>query len=240
MLQFETDARMAQAVIAGLSTMKGYQIIRAPFGGRVTARFTDPGALITNAQTNQVSSQPVMTISDDSRLRVYAYVQQQDVPFVHVGGTAEVVDASDPERGMMAKVSRMTGELDARTRTMQVEVNIDNSEGFLVPGSFAYVTLHVPIKSYPQIPVTGLLTRGTDQFVAVLDDNVVRFKTVKVASTDGRVGESRRWHRPGREGRDQPPGRSDQREPRSGRRCRQAALKHIRHRLNGATNALFS
>jgi hypothetical protein len=88
---------------------------------------------------------------------------------------------------MMAKVSRMTGELDARTRTMQVEVNIDNSEGFLVPGSFAYVTLHVPIKSYPQIPVTGLLTRGTDQFVAVLDDNVVRFKTVKVASTDGRV-----------------------------------------------------
>jgi membrane fusion protein, multidrug efflux system len=187
MLQFETDARVAEAVVAGLSTMKGYQIIRAPFGGRVTARFTDPGALITNAQTNQVSSQPVMTISDDSRLRVYAYVQQQDVPFVHVGDTAEVVDASDPERRMMAKVSRMTGELDARTRTMQVEVNIDNSEGFLVPGSFAYVTLHVPIKSYPQIPVTGLLTRGTDQFVAVLDDNVVRFKTVKVASTDGRV-----------------------------------------------------
>ena len=49
----------------------------------------------------------------------------------------------------------MTGELDARTRTMQVEVNIDNSEGFLVAGSFAYVTLHVPIKSYPQIPVSG-------------------------------------------------------------------------------------
>ena len=98
MLQFETDARVAEAVVAGLSTMKGYQIIRAPFGGRVTARFTDPGALITNAQTNQVSSQPVMTISDDSRLRVYAYVQQQDVPFVHVGDTAEVVDASDPER----------------------------------------------------------------------------------------------------------------------------------------------
>ena len=49
----------------------------------------------------------------------------------------------------------MTGELDAQTRTMLIEVHIDNSDGFFVPGSFAYVTLHVPIESYPQIPVTA-------------------------------------------------------------------------------------
>ena len=77
---------------------------------------------------------------------------------------AEVVDASNPERRRTAKVTRMTGELDPRTRTMQIEVNIDNSEGFLVPGSFAYVTLHIPIKSYPQIPVSGLIVRGNRQF----------------------------------------------------------------------------
>ena len=90
MLQFETDARVAEANVKGLETMKGYQTIRAPFAGRVTARFVDPGALITNAQTNIVSALPVMTISDDSRLRVFAYVQQQDVPFVNVGDDAEV------------------------------------------------------------------------------------------------------------------------------------------------------
>ncbi len=49
----------------------------------------------------------------------------------------------------------MTGELETRTRTMQIEINIDNTEGFLVAGSFAYVTLHIPIQSYPQIPVSG-------------------------------------------------------------------------------------
>jgi RND family efflux transporter MFP subunit len=187
MLQFETDVRIAEANVSGLATTKGYQTMRAPFAGRVTARFVDPGALITNAQNNQSSSQPVMTVSDDSRLRVYAYVQQQDVPYVRPGDAAEVVDASDPQRRMMAKVTRMTGELDARTRTMQVEVNIDNSEGFLVAGSFAYVTLHVPVKSYPQIPVAGLIIRGNDQYVALLDNNIVRFKPVKVASTDGSV-----------------------------------------------------
>ena len=185
MLQYETDVRVAEANVAALSTTKGYQVIRAPFAGRVTARFADPGALITNAQTNQVSSLPIVTISDDSRLRVYAYVQQEDVPFVSIGHMAEVVDASNPERRKTATVTRMTGELDPRTRTMQIEVNIDNSDGFLVPGSFAYVTLHIPIKSYPQIPISGLIVRGTDNFAAVVDNNVLRFKPIRVASTDG-------------------------------------------------------
>ncbi len=184
-LQFETDFRVSEANASGLATMRGYQTIRAPFAGRVTARFVDLGALITNAQTNIVSALPVMTISDDSRLKVFAYVQQQDVPFVNVGDDAEVIDASNPDRSRAAKVTRMTGELDPRARAMQIEVNIDNTEGFLASGSFAYVKIHIPIKSYPQIPVSGLIVRGAESFVAVLDNDVLRFKPVKVATTDG-------------------------------------------------------
>jgi RND family efflux transporter MFP subunit len=165
--------------------MKGYQTLRAPFAGRVTARYVDPGTLITNAQTNYVSALPIMTISDDSRLRVYCYVQQTDVPYVNVGDVADVVDASNPERRMKAKISRMTGELETRTRTMQIEVNIDNTEGFLVSGSFANVTLHIPIKSYPQIPVSGLIVRGNDSFVAMVESDTLRYKPIRVASTDG-------------------------------------------------------
>jgi RND family efflux transporter MFP subunit len=185
MLQFETDARVAEANVKGLETMKGYQIIRAPFAGRVTARYVDPGTLITNAQTNYVSALPIMTISDDSRLRVYCYVQQTDVPYVNVGDEADVIDASNTERRMKAKISRMTGELETRTRTMQIEINIDNTEGFLVAGSFASVVLHIPIKSYPQIPVSGLLVRGNDSFVAMVENDTLRYKPIRVASTDG-------------------------------------------------------
>jgi len=185
MFQFETDARVAEANVKGLETMKGYQIIRAPFAGRVTARFVDPGGLITNAQTNMVSALPIMTISDDSRLRVYCYVQQQDVPFINVGDVADVIDASNPERRMAAKISRITGELETRTRTMQIEINIDNTEGFLVAGSFANVTVHIPIKSYPQIPVSGLLIRGADSFVAMVENDKLAYKKVRIASTDG-------------------------------------------------------
>ncbi len=183
--QTETDARVSESNVAALATMKNYQIMRSPFAGRVTSRFVDPGALITNAQNNQSGSQPVMTVSDDSRLRIYAYLQQQDVPFVKVGATAQVVDASNPDRKRAAEITRMTGELDARTRTMLLEFNIDNQDQFLVPGSFAYVHLDIPIESYPRIPVGALIVRGNDTMVALLDKDVVRFKPVRVALTDG-------------------------------------------------------
>jgi RND family efflux transporter MFP subunit len=185
MLQAETDALVAENNVAVLATNKSYQTVRAPFAGRVTARFADPGALIGNAQTNFVSAMPMITLSDDTRVRVYTYLQQADVPFVNVGDPAEVSDASNPERKKMGQVTRMTGELDAKTRTMLIEVHLDNADGFFVPGSFAYMSLHVPIKSRPQIPVTALLTRGNENVVAVLENDIVKFRSVKVASTDG-------------------------------------------------------
>jgi RND family efflux transporter MFP subunit len=185
LFQAETDASVAENNVAVLATNRSYKTVRSPFAGRVTARFADPGALIGNAQTNFMSAMPMLTISDDTKIRVYLYLQQADVPFVNVGDPAEVSDASNPERKKMATVTRMTGELDAKTRTMLIEVHLDNQDSFFVPGSFAYVTLHAKIQSYPQIPVTALLTRSNQSVVAVLDKDVVRFRTVKVAATDG-------------------------------------------------------
>jgi RND family efflux transporter MFP subunit len=183
--QAETDATVAQNNVAVLATTKAYQTVRAPFGGRVTARFMDPGMLVTNAQTGFVNAMPMMTISDDTKIRVYAYLQQADVPHVNVGDVAEVSDASNPDRKKTATITRMTGELEQRTRTMLIEVHLDNADNFLVPGSFAYLTLHLQVRSYPQIPVTALLTRGNESVVAVLENNTVRFRRVKIASTDG-------------------------------------------------------
>lgn len=184
--QADTDFRMAVANVAQLATMKSYEMLRAPFDGTVTARFVDPGALVQNSTTNQTSNQPVMTISDESRLRVDIHVEQRDVPFVHVGDVADVTDAANAERKVQTRIARTADVLDPRTRTLLVELDLDNHDHFLLPGSFAYVTLHVPLRSYPEIPVAGLVVRGTNTFVAdVGSDSLVHMHPVKVASTDG-------------------------------------------------------
>jgi multidrug efflux pump subunit AcrA (membrane-fusion protein) len=127
-----------------------------------------------------------LTVADDSRLRVDVYVEQRDVPFVHVGDLADVADGANSERKMQARIARTSNELDPRTRTLFVELEVDNQDHFLVPGSFAYVTLHVPVNSYPEVPVSGLIVRGTRTFVAdVGGDNTVHLLPVTVARTDG-------------------------------------------------------
>jgi len=178
--------RMAQANMEQLAVMKSYELLRAPFDGTVTARYCDVGALIQSSVTNQTSNQPVVMIADMSRLRVDVYVEQKDVPYVHVGDLAEVTDGANAERKVKARIARTSDQLDPRTRTLFTELDVDNSQGFLVPGSFAYVTLHVPVPSYPEIPVAGLLVRGTNTFIASVGaDSLVRMQPVKVAATDG-------------------------------------------------------
>lgn len=184
--QANTAFRMAQASMEQLAVMKSYEVLRAPFDGTVTARFVDVGALVQSSVTNQTSNQPVMTIADMSRLRVDVYVEQKDVPFVRVGDLADITDGSNPDRKVQARIARTAEQLDPRTRTLFVELDVDNTNGFLMPGSFAYVTLHVPVPSFPEVPVTGLVVRGTRTFIAnVGADSTVKLQPVKVASTDG-------------------------------------------------------
>jgi RND family efflux transporter MFP subunit len=184
--QAEAALRMAEETVNNLATMRSYELIRAPFDGMVTGRFADPGALAQSATTNQASSLPLLTISDNTRLRIGVYVEQRDAALLHVGDAADVSDAANPDRGVSAKISRTAGMLDPRTRTLYVEIDVDNAAGFLVPGSFANVTLHLPVPSMPQIPVGALLIRNGNPLVAsVAADGAIRFRPVKVASTDG-------------------------------------------------------
>lgn len=184
--QADADARIAQATLNQDGTLKGYERLVAPFNGKVTARYADAGALMQNAQTGQTASLPVVTVEDDSKLRIDAFVQQQDAPFVHAGDGVEIVDAANPGRKIKATLTRVSGALDPRTRTMLVEVLLDNSKETLLGGSFAYMTLHVPEPTATQIPVGALITRGSDQFIAVVGkDSRLHFIKVAVASTDG-------------------------------------------------------
>jgi RND family efflux transporter MFP subunit len=180
--------RMAKANMEQQAVMKSYEVLRAPFDGTVTARYVDMGVLVQSSVTNQTSNQPVVTIADMTKLRVDVYVDQRDVPFIHVGDMADVADGANSSRRVRARIARTSDQLDARTRTMFVELEVDNSEQFMVPGSFAYVTLHIPVTSYPEIPVAALITRGATTFVAdVGKDSLVHLKPVKIANTDGSV-----------------------------------------------------
>jgi RND family efflux transporter MFP subunit len=196
--QAETNLRMAQETVRNLNAIRSYQVLRAPFSGMVVARFADPGALLQAATTNQASSLPVIQLADTTKLRIGAFVEQRDVSAIKAGDEADIIDASNTERRRTARISRTAGSLDPRTRTLFIEIDLDNKDTFLVPGSFVQVVLKVPVTSYPQIPVNAVLQRGPNTVVAVVGpDETVRFRPIRVASTDGIVSNIAEGLKPG-------------------------------------------
>jgi RND family efflux transporter MFP subunit len=182
----DTDVRTARGRVDTLRSQMGYRSLYAPYAGVVTGRYVDPGALITNAANNQSSSQPVVTVSDPSKLRVSVYVEQVDAHFIQPGLDAEIIDTASPARRIKAKVSRVAGELDSKTRTLLAEVDFDNREATFIPGSFVNVSLMVPQTSYIEVPASALVVRDRKNFVAVLEaDSHIKLTPIEIAGTDG-------------------------------------------------------
>jgi RND family efflux transporter MFP subunit len=186
----EADAQVGQAQVAeanvqALGTQRSYETLRAPFAGTVTARFADPGALVQNAANAQTSALPVVTVSDTSKLRVYVYVDQRDAASVRPGDAAEVSVPDGPR--LSARVTRRADELDPRTRTMLVEVDVDNRDGAIVAGSFVWVKLQVKSTPLVQIPAAALDLRGKGARVGLVSNGRLARRPVEVADLDGAI-----------------------------------------------------
>lgn len=184
----QASADVADANQGALETQRGYRVIRAPFDGVVTARFADPGTLIQSAANGQSGAVPIVAISKGDQLRVYVYVDQASAPFVRDGDTVVVRVPERPGWSRTAKVTRTSGELSPKTRTMQTEVDIDNADGAILPGSYVEVTLSVKVPPLLEMPAEALVMRGEKTQAALVDgDQHVHFKPVVVANDDGQV-----------------------------------------------------
>lgn len=184
--QAEADAAVSKANLEQIGTLKSYEELRAPFSGTVTARYSDPGALIQNAATSQTSALPLVEISETSRLRIYVYVDQAHAPFVRKGDTVTILDQANPNLKLTAHVTRTSGEIDPKTRTLLVEIDVDNPHSRILAGSFVQVELKVATPRYIEVPSDALIVRGSQTFVAVVTpDSTIKFTQVAVAEQTG-------------------------------------------------------
>ncbi len=184
--QAVSDADVASAHYKSLAAQKDYELMRAPFDGVITARYADPGALVQDAQSSQASALPLVTLSQVDQLRIYAYIDQRDAAFAEVGDAAEIAVTERPNFALQGKVTRLAGQLDAKTRMMLAEVDVANKDGAVVPGSFVEVKIKIKVTPAIQVPVGALMVREGKTMVAILSsDNHVHFSEVQIADNDG-------------------------------------------------------
>jgi RND family efflux transporter MFP subunit len=171
----------ASANVARLHDLESFKRVLAPFDGVVTQRNTDVGALINAGQT---PGNALFRVADTHRLRIYVSVPQPYAASVVSGLNADLELTDHPGKQYAATVASTAHALDAVSRTLQVELQIDNPKGELLPGSYAQVTFHLPANiNTLRIPVNTVLFRGQQLQVATVDhDHRVHLKVI----TEGR------------------------------------------------------
>ncbi len=158
----------AAANLARLRDLESFRRVVAPFDGVVTERNTDVGALINAGQT---PGSALFRVADTHRLRIYVYVPQAYASAIQPGLSAALEFTDRPAARYEATVASTARALDASSRTLQVELQIDNAKGELLPGAYAQVhfTVSGGGANTLRIPVNTVLFRTRGLEVATLD-----------------------------------------------------------------------
>jgi RND family efflux transporter MFP subunit len=158
----------AAANLARLNELESFKRVLAPFDGVVTQRNTDVGALINAGET---PGSALFRVADTHRLRIYVSVPQPYSAGIHVGQQAGLEFADHPGKRYTATVANTARALDATSRTLQVELQIDNTQGDLLPGSYAQVYFDLPATiNALRVPANTVLFRTQGLQVAAVDE----------------------------------------------------------------------
>jgi multidrug efflux pump subunit AcrA (membrane-fusion protein) len=178
----EEFVRASKAELQRLVTLQGYERVTSPFAGIITARNVDVGALISAAGASQgptrtsgfapsdvPSSGEMFRVAEIAKLRILVSVPQMYLPNIQVGQAAKVTVQERPNLTFLGKVTRTSSSLDAASRTLLTEVQVDNPTGVLLPGMYALLRF-VAVRPDPPflVPGAALVVRASGTMLALL------------------------------------------------------------------------
>jgi multidrug efflux pump subunit AcrA (membrane-fusion protein) len=178
---------VAQQTLNQMLVMQSFERVYAPFSGIVTARNTDIGQLVDSGSNGGTGSsamypgsaapastsapQELFRVSNLRTVRIFIQVPGEYVAEARPGVETDINVSSYVGQVFHGKIVRTANALDVNTRTLQVEVDVDNRNGKLLPGAYAQVHLKLPMR-HPAviIPVSTLMFRSEGLRVVTLDN----------------------------------------------------------------------
>jgi RND family efflux transporter MFP subunit len=162
------------ASVRHYAALVSFERVYAPFDGVITARNTDIGDLI-NSGSSSAPRTDLFHVAQTRTLRAYVNVPEEYSQGVKPGQTAaEIALAEFPGKRFPGKLVRTAEAINGITRTLLVEVDLDNPSGTLLSGSYAEVHMQIPVQNSTfLLPVTSLIFRGEKLQVGVVRDGKV-------------------------------------------------------------------
>lgn len=169
----EADYISANAEVKIIQDRLNFLQVKAPFSATITQRFIDKGALVQSGLT-QSNPQGLVELQQVNPIRLTIPLPESDIAIIQKGTEVLVFFPELPELSYHAKVSRTSGALDAASRTMQVEIDIENSKGTIKPGMYAKVEIQInSSENVVSLPVTAQVKFQDRNYVYVVKDSKI-------------------------------------------------------------------
>jgi RND family efflux transporter MFP subunit len=170
----------ARASLDAVTALERYLRVTAPFAGRITERLVHPGALVGPA------AGPLLRLEQTSRLRLVVPVPEQYSARATRGRTISFTVPAHSSRAFTSTLARSAGALEPRTRTLAVELDVNNADGALAPGMFPQVTWPVvPPNGAVVVPATAVVTTTERTFVVRVRQGRAEWVTVRRVASHG-------------------------------------------------------
>ena len=185
----------AEANVRRLQQLQSFEKIYAPYSGTVTERNVDIGDLIDAGSpgsdaTSSTPGKEMFRIASLNTLRVFVAVPEEYSPDIKNGDTATLSLQEFPGRVITGKIARNSSSIDLASRTLNVEVDVDNADHKLLPGAYVFVHFKIPQTARMlSIPSNTLLFRAQGLQVGIVRNGIVHLQSVTIGKDDGKTVE---------------------------------------------------
>jgi RND family efflux transporter MFP subunit len=172
-----------RANVARLQKLQAFEQVYAPFDGVITARNTDVGDLI---QGDNTAPKELFHLAAVGKLRVYISVPEVYASAIKSGEAVTLTLDAFPGENFAGKLVRDSNSIDLTSRTLRVEVDVDNPTGSLLPGAYAFVHWKLPSAAQAvTIPTNTLLFRAEGLRVVVVRSGQAKLVPVTIGHDYG-------------------------------------------------------
>ncbi len=177
-------ADSARAEVRRLEKLQSFTRLTAPFAGTITVRNIDSGDLIVAG-----GGKELFHLAQTQKLRVFVQVPQAMAHSIAPGQTAQMLLPELPDREFPARVIRTAGAIAADSRTLPVELEVDNPKGEILAGSYGQIRFtEAKTEAALTLPANTIMFRTEGPQIGVVqDDGRVELRTVKLGRDFGQV-----------------------------------------------------
>ena len=184
------SAEAAKSALKSVIEIEGYLQVRAPLDGIVTERNVHPGSLVGPATSSSGAGMPMLRVEKTARLRLVVSVPEKYATGINVGSKVEFSVPAFPSQKFAGTIARVAHSVDVKTRTMPVELDVNNSDGRLSSGMFPEVLWPVRRTEPTLFVPTSAVARTTEAtFVVRIRNGNSEWVNVSTGEVDGKLTE---------------------------------------------------